>query len=396
MDDNDFRALSERMDVFCPFDATGISHQEIRHSNFLSYIIDPSRPHGLGTAGLVAFTDALLANSASSQTRLLLRYATDMNVEVRREWRNIDLLLIFEGSEGSAHVFAIEIKIGAAETKDQLPKYAGIVEAEWPNAIKRYFFLTVKADEPSDDRWEPVSFLSVVENFERMMKTRGTAEAGADMLRAYVAMMRRRHLDNPDLEELATRIWARHGMALNYLMEQRPNPMRDLSGLMQSPEVFGRVASAVKEQTGHRIKLESSSNTYTRISVPAWDPHGNIDPDDAEAGKRLLLCELECYGKRVHVRFQINPGDAAARESIYTRISQHPTAQTGSSKSLTGKWTRLAAETIHLSRAQDDHQMNLELEKVAPKVQSRLVDFLVEHIPPYTDALSRQEVTKGD
>ena len=61
--------VSRNMKVFCPFEAVGMARQEIRHSNFLAYILDPNRPHEFGTLLLEAFI-AIFTDEVISETRL--------------------------------------------------------------------------------------------------------------------------------------------------------------------------------------------------------------------------------------------------------------------------------------------------------------------------------------
>ncbi|PVB61272.1 hypothetical protein DCO57_13640 [Labrenzia sp. 011] len=45
---NDFENFEQRISHFCPFEAIGMVRQEIRHSNFLSFILDPNNSHPFG------------------------------------------------------------------------------------------------------------------------------------------------------------------------------------------------------------------------------------------------------------------------------------------------------------------------------------------------------------
>jgi hypothetical protein len=50
-----FRELSESQDVYCPFEALGVTRMEIRHSNFLADIINrtPRRTPILDPCGMI-------------------------------------------------------------------------------------------------------------------------------------------------------------------------------------------------------------------------------------------------------------------------------------------------------------------------------------------------------
>src|SRR5437762_3578836 len=54
-DFDSFLALEERIAPFNLFEALGMQRAEVRHSQFLAYILDPNRPHGLNDEFLKRF-----------------------------------------------------------------------------------------------------------------------------------------------------------------------------------------------------------------------------------------------------------------------------------------------------------------------------------------------------
>ena len=52
LDDEDFWEIQKRRSRFNLFEVIGAVHGELRHSNFLAYLLSPSRPHGLGARPL--------------------------------------------------------------------------------------------------------------------------------------------------------------------------------------------------------------------------------------------------------------------------------------------------------------------------------------------------------
>src|SRR5690242_14515362 len=66
-DDPGFQSIHRRMSPFNFFEAVGAIRAELRHSNFLAYLLSPSRPHGLGTKPLAAVLRSILARLSSAQ-----------------------------------------------------------------------------------------------------------------------------------------------------------------------------------------------------------------------------------------------------------------------------------------------------------------------------------------
>src|SRR5438552_4938415 len=115
--------LESRIGKFNVFDALGIARVEIRHSNFLAFILDPAESHGQGQLFLRALLMDLL-KTAPAELRPLSPIDLDgadlRGVEVKREWRNIDLLITCKEPH-----FAVlfENKVGSQDHSDQLNRY---------------------------------------------------------------------------------------------------------------------------------------------------------------------------------------------------------------------------------------------------------------------------------
>ncbi len=64
------RELETRIGRFNIFDALGIVNQEIKHSNFLAWLLDPAESHGQGGLFLRAFLMDLLRQTPPGEQRL--------------------------------------------------------------------------------------------------------------------------------------------------------------------------------------------------------------------------------------------------------------------------------------------------------------------------------------
>jgi hypothetical protein len=109
VENDDLLALEERIGRFNIFDALGIARREIQHSNFLAWLLDPSESHGQGDL----FLKPLLMDIARHARKhglnppfspVHLDGADLREVEIRREWKCIDLLLV-----GKSPLFALAI-----------------------------------------------------------------------------------------------------------------------------------------------------------------------------------------------------------------------------------------------------------------------------------------------
>ena len=93
IDNPDLEKLEILLAEFNLFEAVGVVRQELRHSDFLAFLLDPRQPHGLGDSFLSIFLRKVVQ---SSDLTGLPFSAIDVTLwdladtEVRREWKNID------------------------------------------------------------------------------------------------------------------------------------------------------------------------------------------------------------------------------------------------------------------------------------------------------------------
>lgn len=69
-DDPEFSQIQQRTARFNIFEAIGAVHGELRHSNFLGYMLSPSRPHGLGSRPLAQLLRRLLETVSADRRPL--------------------------------------------------------------------------------------------------------------------------------------------------------------------------------------------------------------------------------------------------------------------------------------------------------------------------------------
>jgi hypothetical protein len=148
-DDKAFLGLDRRLKEFNIFEALGAVRQELRHSDFLAFLLNPYSSHGLRGR----FTEILLdeiAKCPASETHwvpVTLTSESRDTVEVRRAWRNIDILLRFPSLKLA---LIIENKIDSLERDGQLKKYWKTVLTEFPGWAVRGIYLTPDGEKPGN------------------------------------------------------------------------------------------------------------------------------------------------------------------------------------------------------------------------------------------------------
>ena len=391
----DFRELDRLTNVFCPFEAVGMVRQEIRHSNFLAYILDPNKPHGFDDAILEDFLYllSLQGDARFDASRLDFYFADLSKATVRREWRNIDLLIeVPPGSmSGTQHgiVIAIELKVDARESKDQLPRYKEVIQKEFPQNYRHAFvFLTARSElasgENSED-WLELGLEQVAERLEALSE-RFKPEPGAGTLLAYTRMLRRHILENPEIDALAKKIWARHSTALEILYNHRPDFISELQSLID--ERSKAMMKAVSAKIGLTL-YRDDSETYPIFLVDEWERHPELMSGEGDEAFHLMGIEVHNWSNdrfyRLRTTFTLWSGeeeDQEARQNLFEairgaglKVGRKDAPRPDRPKYMT------AAYVSETARGSDREMPDLNTE--ADAVVERLKSFLIEYVPQY-------------
>lgn len=152
---------------FNVFRALRLGRHEIRHSNFLSWLLDPSESHGQHDLFLRGFVG--LAESSVSKEGTSDAPTSDVSnlldgVQVDREHDALDLRIVLPGRR---QVIAVENKLFSSEQSDQLGRYAESVRASFPDWRHTFLYLTLDGETPSDERWLPLSHRQVMETIAK-------------------------------------------------------------------------------------------------------------------------------------------------------------------------------------------------------------------------------------
>jgi hypothetical protein len=284
-DDPDFKKLSAEQSSFNLFEALGVVRAEVRHSNFLAFLLDPNQSHNLGSNFLAPFIRSVLTAAPAPQgvDALEVILADLRNTTVHREQGNIDVLIEARALD---LVIAIENKIDARESTGQLQRYADFIRNNYPRPTRHLFvYLTPNGERPSCADWIPFSYSQLYVELETNAQPHMAADV-AMVIQHYISMMKRHVVTDSKLKELAIQLYQKHRTAFEFVMEHAPR---------QNPLVsMGR--SIVEERED--LIIDSEANNILRFIPRAWDGV----PELAKCPQQLwthtgrhLLFELKSY-----------------------------------------------------------------------------------------------------
>ena len=226
-----------------------ISNTEIRHSNFLSWLLDPSQSHKMGDIFLKRFLREVFSSDKFDKLNQVDVEGMNLtDVQIYREWKNIDILIVLNDI-----VVCVENKILTKEHSNQLQRYRKIVEENYPNLKRIFVYLTPFGDisENESDIYEPISYVFVVETLERILKVYSSSlnDLVRTYIKDYIIMIKREIMKTDESIELSRKIYQNHRELLDFIYENKP----DLS------DHFIKI---LKEEMKKRGWIEGSTNKH--------------------------------------------------------------------------------------------------------------------------------------
>lgn len=292
----DFEELERLLGGFNLFQVLKFEYGEIRHSNVLAWILDPSESHGLGESFLKKWLMRVIheaSDTAAPVEPIDIDAWQLLDVEMRREWRNIDLLLILRFAKDAPWVICIENKVNSTQHSDQLSRYRSIVESEFRDVGRRiYFFLTKNSETPDDTQFIPASYAQVHKVLKECLAAREhlIGSEPKALLENYIRLLEEKFMDQSKIAEIARTIYKQHRRALDVLFEHRPDNLLNVS------EAIRRMLEEQADVLG--IVMAACSKSYIRFVPKEWYQAGNFHGYGWGNCKYTVLFEINLGAKQ--------------------------------------------------------------------------------------------------
>jgi hypothetical protein len=250
---------------FSVFRALRVEHHEVRHSNFLAWLIDPLESHGQGSLFFRGFLEAVttaIENGALAK-RLLLDESSAQDVKIRREKDRLDLHIILNQPK---IVVGIENKIFASEHSDQLSRYADDIESQFKGWDQILLYLTLDGEAPSDPRWCSFTHRKILSMIEKRISLlhEDTPEAIRAFVEHYVQLLRDIYSVRPErmdtdhkLRELVDK-WVEEDARIY------EGAQEDIPGLHRFESVLRRIVQVPKADVDRRMAEDKAARELIR------------------------------------------------------------------------------------------------------------------------------------
>ena len=293
-----------------------VERVEIRHSNMLSWLLDPSEDHNFGDAFLREIIKRVLKNSKDdideiALERLVLDWTLNSfeNVRVKREapvdknnkkGEKIDILLTAE-SGANKYLLAIENKVDAKESMAQTPLYRERIENSYGDYNEKMFvFLTPNGESAADDCWHKLSYDDVVDSLEVAKERVDISERSRLIIDDYINIIKREIIGDEELAEMCNEICEDHPNAIELLLKAYRKYKNDQECDTRSE--LNKILKGMIEQNEAAVSLLYEYKNDRANQVAQWIREVLLETKE-EAG---LILEDALINKKAYIRFNTN------------------------------------------------------------------------------------------
>jgi len=322
------------------FDILKIKDVEVRHSNFLAWLLDPEGNHNLRDIFLKWFLKEVFASVKVAWANEFMVDSMDTrDIKIMREFTRIDLVLV-----STEFVLVIENKMWSADHTDQLNRYKQTINKIFPKHKKAFVFLTPYGAEPKlpDDAGVYVSYAyaSIVKILEYLVELHyaSMSQAVRTYIEDYLCILRRNIMKEDDVIELAQKIYEQHKNAFDFIFEHKPDRMLEASESFLAAIKKAGYIPETQNKGFARFLTKELHEVIPRTGLGGWK------------NNEQFLFEINFWSKNMTLKTVVGPGNKKNREIIINALM----TINGAMRPKTEIWS-----SIHSHK----HQININNEK---------------------------------
>jgi len=361
--------LENIVNDFNIFTSLNLINNETRHSNFLSWLMNPKENHNLKDYFLSSLLKVISIRASSLGIKTPSIFDIDnwsfIGTEVLREWRNIDILI---KDDDHKLICVIENKIYSKEHSGQLRRYKEIVEQEYPDYQKMFVYLTIEGDEASEDEYMSINYHDITKIITHIIDNKKTS-IGEEILifiSHYREMFRRYIMENSEIQEICRKIYSRHKKALDLIFEYKPDLLMEINECL---------TEIIKNDSD--LILDFSSKSFIRFITKKLD----FIPRKGEGwtkSERILLFEFKNNLNGVALYLIIGPGPKEIREKLCKIAKNKLKLFNVANRKFTGQWFSIYKKPIVKANNYEDKDISEIKKHLKEKIESFKINDLVK------------------
>ena len=383
------------------FKITGMENQEIKHSNFLSWLLNANQNHKLGDFFIKKFLFNIIKNSKNEEvlkemfstkekslTDILLLDFYDFNIY--RESNNLDIFLI---SKEQKTTITIENKIFAKENiyafeEDEIKQtelYREKVNNLYNDYTNIFIYLTPYGEKAFDsNNWFVASYEMIDNILDEILTTKKEIITELKLLlNNYKNLLRRNILKNEELEKICLDIYKKHQAALDLIFEYKPNYLQKISDYIKN---FMKENKNNPDYNLNYDEKDSSGKSYIRFTTKYIDKIIPYDSSfkDGWGNGRGLMYEIEILQTgSIQCIATISNSNNDNCKKIFNYVIENKKEFNVQPRKL-NIWSRVWKSKPLLKKEEIDKLTFVEIED---NLKSRLIDLLKTEIPSFENKI---------
>ena len=271
VNDEDFDKLELGLKNPNIFQILRISKAEIRHSNFLSWLLSPNESHNLGDAFLKRFLREVFSYEKYEKINQLAVEELDLSkVVIYREWFNIDILIVLEKV-----VICIENKVLSKDHSNQLKKYKKTIKKHHFDKQKVFVYLNPFGEESSEESetYHPVSYIFIIDTLHKILSIYGESinKKVFTYIKDYITIVERELMGNDKTTKLAQKIYANHREIFDFVFDNKPDVYDDVRQIfLELLEERGYVLGSIDKYVWRFTTKQIDELTYRNKVEKSW------------------------------------------------------------------------------------------------------------------------------
>lgn len=330
---------------------------EIRHSNFLAWLLDPKENHRLGDLFLKRVLKDIFSNQNYDWIDEFTVDSLELsNVEIRREWNYIDILIITND-----FIICIENKIDSKEHSNQLQRYINIIDTNYQNLNKAFVYLTPYGDEPAtileNYEYKTYSYGQILINIENILNLHSESLSPRikNYIEDYLLILKREIMKEEEANELAKKIYAAHKDAIDFIIENKPDRLTDVAAIFEDIITDKGNVLGSKNKGYVRFTTNNLASVIPKTGFQGWK------------GKEAFLFEINFWPKTITFKTVIAPGQENNRRLIAQEIAKLDGAKTPYGKQWLAHFRPSWKFDVTNSRHTDE-DIRQKIEDIWPKI----------------------------
>jgi len=347
--------LKSNLNRFNPFKILKIEDYEIRHSNILSWLLNPNENHNFDDKFLKKYLASVISNPDNDDavdeniSILDIQKSTFTDLRVYREKYNIDILL---QSKSNKLIVLIENKYLSSEHSNQLNRYLDTIKALFNNYKFLPIYLSLDGDRPSNLQYCISSYseiIKVIQFMKDIYKDRTTSEVIA-FLDHYITILKEKLYMDANIKELCKIIY---------------NENKEIVDLIYTIGNEIDIRNAINEFKKEFNNIEDiwANNKSCWFLLPEFKKTKYMNSDWAD-GYPVAYWFSEYYGK-LKIVLEIGPFDNDSKRLEFLKLLEKNNINISNRAKEAGrKFTRIYTNTVEIKDWSDTQELSEKMIKL--------------------------------